>query len=86
MRERSLQLLREDEGRGPKEVMVMLVNEARGQGEGGKNTGEAAKNGKVRVGRREVVGVKMPERAVNEGERVIRDALEGIVEFEEHPR
>lgn len=86
VRERSLQLLREDEGRGYREVMAILVDEARGQGEGGKSTGDAAKKGEARVGRREVVDVKMPERAVNEGARVVRDALEGIVEVEGNPR
>jgi len=85
VRERSFQLLREDGGRGYREVMAILVNEAMGQGEGGKSTGEAAKSGRVRGGRREV-DVKMPERAVNEGARVVRDALEGIVELVEHPR
>ncbi len=86
VRERSLQLLREDEGRGYEDVMAILVNEARGQGEGGKSTGDAAKNGEARAGRRQVVDVKMSERAVNEGARVIKDALEGIVEFEGNPR
>jgi len=85
VRERSLQLLREDEGRAYMDVLVMMVDEARGHGEGGKSTGEAAKSGRVRGGRREV-DVKMPERGVNEGARVVRDALEGIVAFEEHPR
>jgi len=86
VRERSLQLLREDEGRGYRDVLAVLVDEARGQGEGGKSTSDAAKNGKARGGRREVVDVKMPERAVNKGERVIKDALAGIVEFEGNPR
>jgi len=77
--------LREDDGRAYMDVMVILVDEARGHGESGKSTGEAAKSGRVRGGRREV-DVKMPGRAVNEGVRVVGEALEGIVAFEEHPR
>jgi len=86
VRECSLQLLREDGSRSYKDVMAILVNEARDQGEGGKSTGDAAKNGKASVGRREVVEVKMPEIAVEGGTKIIRDALAEIVEFETNPR
>lgn len=82
VRERSLQLLREDEGRGGKDVVALLVDEARG----GKSTGDVVKGGEAKNGGREMVDVKMPERAVKEGTRVVRDALEGIVEFEGQPR
>lgn len=82
VRERSLQLLREDEGRGYRDVTAILVDEARV----GKSTGVVVENGKARAGRQEAVDVKIPEKAVNEGVRVVRDAVEGIVEFEREPR
>lgn len=82
MRERSLQLLREDEGRGYRDVVAILVDEARG----GKSTDDVVKSGEARNGGREVVDVKVPEQAVNGGARIVSDALDGIVQFEGEPR
>lgn len=82
VRKRSLQLLREDEGRGYRDVVAILVGEARG----GKSTDDVVKSGEARDGGREVVDVKVPEKAVNGGARIVSDALEGIVQFEGEPR
>lgn len=81
IRQRSLQLLREDEGRSHKEVMEILVDEARGQEKSGQK--DAGLNTRSKGAEDEPVDVKMPERAVKEGTKVVRDALDGVVVFED---
>ena len=84
VRKRSLQLLREDEGRSQRDVMKILVKEARAEETSGLN--ESGLNTSSKTGEQEAVDVRIPQKAVKEGTRVVRDALADVVAFEERSR
>ena len=83
VRLRSLQLLREDGGRTHDELLAILTDEARGQGEMVQNTGEAIQPTKLNNTAPERINIKMPKEAVKEGTKVVTQALNGVVKFED---
>ena len=83
VRERSLQLLREGGGRTHDELVAILTDEARGQGEKVHTAGEAIQPTKANDTAQERINIRMPKEAVKEGTKVITQALNGVVKFED---
>lgn len=78
IRERSLQLFREDETRGYDEVMRILVKEARGERDGTEQ--KEGQRGKSEGGKK--ADVEIPEKAIDAAIKIVSDGLENVVEFE----
>lgn len=78
IRERSLQLFREDESRDYDEVMRILVEEARGEKD--RSQQQEVQRGKSEKGKK--VDVTIPAKAIDEAIKIVSEGLDNIVEFE----
>ena len=79
IRERSLQLFREDETRSYNEVMRMLIEEATGKRNGSQQKeGQRSKSEE----RAKEVDVKIPEKAIDKAIQIVSEGLDNVVQFE----
>ncbi|KAL8815290.1 MAG: hypothetical protein Q9191_008474, partial [Dirinaria sp. TL-2023a] len=78
IKERSLQLFREDEDRDYDEVMRILVEEARG----GRDETRQKEGQRGESGNGKKVDVTIPVKAIDEAIRIVSEGLGNIVEFE----
>ena len=79
VQERSYQLLREDETRDFDEVMRILIKESTSDGDRAQQKGE--ERGKIEE-QGKVANVKLPEKAIDEAVRIVKEGLDSVVKFE----